>query len=58
VLDEKLKRRVIKEGLKAYLSDNCQAWEMDSDGNYELKTPRRARHCAQEDLLTELVGAA
>ncbi|MDP2196780.1 MAG: polyphosphate kinase 1, partial [Rhodocyclaceae bacterium] len=28
VLDPKLKRRVIKEGLRNYLADNCQAWDM------------------------------
>ena len=32
VLDERLKRRVIKEGLKPYLDDNCQSWIMDGDG--------------------------
>ena len=32
VLDKKLKKRVINEGLKIYLQDNCQAWDMDSDG--------------------------
>lgn len=29
VLDEKLKKRVLDEGLKIYLKDNCQAWEME-----------------------------
>jgi polyphosphate kinase len=32
VLEPKLKRRVLKEGLKPYLADNCQAWEMDGGG--------------------------
>ncbi|MCX8087365.1 MAG: polyphosphate kinase 1 [Rhodocyclaceae bacterium] len=54
VLDPRLKRRVIKEGLKAYLADNCQAWDMDSDGNYRIKPSRRVRTCAQELLLGEL----
>ena len=56
VLDDKLKRRVIKEGLKPYLADNCQAWEMDGEGVYRLKSSRRSRVCAQEALLAELAG--
>jgi polyphosphate kinase len=54
VLDPKLKRRVIKEGLKSYLADNCQAWDMDGDGQYRIKPSRRVRTCAQDLLLGEL----
>ncbi|WP_126444848.1 polyphosphate kinase 1 [Sulfuricystis multivorans] len=54
VLDPKLKRRVIREGLRAYLADNCQAWDMDSDGDYRVRPSRRVRTCAQELLLGEL----
>lgn len=57
ILDPKLKRRVMKEGLRPYLTDNTQAWEMDSDGKYHLKSSRRARSCAQEDLLANLAIA-
>jgi polyphosphate kinase len=57
VLDSKLKKRVIDEGLKAYLQDNCQAWEMDSEGRYHHKQPRRAvEKCAQRELLEQLAG--
>ena len=35
ITDEKLKSRVIKEGLEVYLRDNMQAWTMQSDGGYE-----------------------
>ncbi|MFN6961576.1 MAG: polyphosphate kinase 1 [Rhodocyclaceae bacterium] len=56
VLDPKLRRRVIKEGLRAYLADNCQAWDMDSDGGYHIRPSRRVRTCAQELLLSELAG--
>ena len=56
VLDPKLKKRVIKEGLRVYLNDNCQAWDMDSDGQYRMKTSRRVRTCAQDLLLGELEG--
>jgi len=51
VLDAKLKRRVVREGLKAYLDDNMQAWEMQSDGSFKHKRPGRAKaRCAQLEL--------
>ncbi|MDE2118878.1 MAG: polyphosphate kinase 1 [Betaproteobacteria bacterium] len=57
VLDKKLKKRVIDEGLKVYLQDNCQAWDMDADGHYRRKAPRRAMlKCAQSLLLQELAS--
>ncbi|MCX7896290.1 MAG: polyphosphate kinase 1 [Rhodocyclaceae bacterium] len=56
LLDAKLKRRVIREGLKVYLADNCQAWDMEADGSYRIKPTRRVRTCSQELLLTELAG--
>jgi polyphosphate kinase len=55
VLDERLKRRVIKEGLKAYLDDNCQSWLMDGDGAYTRQQPKTGNRCsAQEELLALL----
>ena len=52
VLDKKLKKRVLDEGLKIYLQDNCQAWDMNSDGHYRRTSPRRAaRVSAQIELL-------
>ncbi|MBU1235451.1 MAG: polyphosphate kinase 1 [Gammaproteobacteria bacterium] len=54
VLDPKLKRRVLKEGLRLYLHDNSQSWEMDSDGRYAIHPTRRVRACAQETLLALL----
>jgi len=55
VLDAALKRRVIREGLQAYLDDNCQAWVMNGDGGYERLKPRRGRRrSAQEELLFTL----
>jgi polyphosphate kinase len=57
VLDKKLKKRVIEEGLRIYLQDNCQAWDMEADGHYRRKTPRRAKpKSAQTTLLQELAG--
>ncbi len=55
ILNPKLKRRVIREGLRVYLQDNTQAWEMDGQGNYRKKLPRRSPPvCAQALLLNEL----
>ncbi len=55
VLDPKLKRRVINEGLKIYLDDNSQAWAMDADGNYRRLQPGTGkRRSAQMELLAEL----
>ena len=56
VLDAKLKKRVIKEGLEPYLKDNCQAWEMDAEGNYRRKHLRSGSKsvCAQAQLMQEL----
>ncbi len=54
ILDVKLKRRVIKEGLLPYLKDNIQAWEMQSDGSYRQKKSGRAQaFSAQGYLLAE-----
>ncbi|MEO6422448.1 MAG: polyphosphate kinase 1 [Candidatus Nitrotoga sp.] len=59
VLDKKLKKRVIEEGLKAYMQDNVQAWEMDSNGHYRVMTPRRSvLKCAQSSLLQQLAESA
>jgi polyphosphate kinase len=59
VLDKKLKKRVIDEGLNVYMQDNFQAWEMDSNGHYRAKPPRRAvPKCAQSLLLQQLADPA
>ena len=55
ILDDRLKRRVIKEGLKPYLDDNCQSWVMDSEGGYQRQAPKSGkRYSAQEELLSLL----
>jgi len=53
VLDAKLKRRIIGEGLKPYLEDNSQAWEMDANGDYHLQQPRRGKPLAAQEALLE-----
>ncbi|MFA6014722.1 MAG: polyphosphate kinase 1 [Gallionellaceae bacterium] len=57
LLDPKLKKRVIDEGLKVYLQDNCQAWEMNADGGWNLKITRSPTpKCAQSQLMEILAG--
>ena len=58
VLDPKLKKRVINEGLKPYLEDNCQAWDMDAEGHYSLRTPRRGKPLAAQEMLLETLARA
>ena len=58
VLEPRLKRRVLREGLKPYLADNSQAWEMNGAGEYRIRPTRRNRISAQELLLADMgVGA-
>ena len=57
ILDPKLKIRVIKEGLKSYLADNCQAWTMNADGEYHHRQARSSvPNAAQEQLLALLAA--
>ena len=56
VLNAELKQRVIDEGLKPYLKDNQNAWELDSDGTYHRKVPaaRQTAYSAQNYLMQAL----
>lgn len=56
VLDAKLKKRVIQEGLRPYLRDNQQAWEMQSDGSYRRIATRRVKACSAQAALLELLA--
>ena len=53
VEDPQLKERVFRETIQVYLSDNSQAWTLQSDGSYVQKQGRR-RRSAQETLLKDL----
>ena len=53
ILDPRAKRRVLKEGLRAYLADTSQAWDMDQEGRYHLKGGSR-KVCAQDMLLADM----
>ena len=55
VLDSKLKTRVLKEGLRPYLTDDSQAWLMDADGGYQRRRSRgKPGKSAQRMLLRAL----
>jgi polyphosphate kinase len=52
VLDPVAKRRVIDEGLMAYLADNRDAWLLDAAGEWTRQKPaRRARARASQEVL-------
>ncbi len=56
LLDPKLKKRVINEGLKPYLKDNLRAWEMQPDGAFKRRARRGKGFDAQAYLRTLLGG--
>ena len=59
ILDKRLKARVIKEGLRTYLADNVQSWEMNADGEYNRKVSRGGiRRSAQAQLIELLANSA
>jgi len=60
VLDPKLAKRVLVEGLRPYLEDTMEAWTLGADGRYRAPRQPRQGSCAQQRLLAELaesVGA-
>jgi polyphosphate kinase len=56
VLDPKLKKRVIREGLQPFLKDNQQAWLMDAEGRYTRAKPGRAKPYAVQAALLDLLA--
>jgi polyphosphate kinase len=54
VLDARLKKRVIREGLKPFLARDIDAWEMDSSGRYKFRKGRRG---SNGHVQTRLLGA-
>jgi polyphosphate kinase len=57
VLDKRLKKRVIEEGLKAYLADNTEAWEMDANGRYKRRLARGTRAVSAQGKLLERLAS-
>lgn len=60
ILDETLRKRVVEEGLKPYLADNLQSWQLQADGRYQrlrdTDCSGQASVSAQTYLLKELGG--
>jgi polyphosphate kinase len=57
--DKALKTRIVKETLATYLTDNTQAWELQSDGSYRRLSPDgQEAVTAQSLLLRELAETA
>ena len=55
ILDPKLKARVIDEGLKPYLSDTQDAWELSAEAIYTKPKPKgRSASSAQLELLERM----
>jgi len=56
VRDPALRKRVVDEGLKAYLADNREAWELDAEGRWSRVRPRaRSKtRSAQAALLAKM----
>ncbi len=53
--DQRLKERVIEEGLAASMSDNTQSWSLQSDGRWKRNKAGTSRaSCAQTSLLERL----
>ncbi|WP_246167589.1 polyphosphate kinase 1 [Propionivibrio limicola] len=55
LVDKKLKRRVISEGLRIYLADNLQSWEMEGNGNYHPRRVSRTRPRSSQSELIDLL---
>lgn len=54
--DKKLKRRVLEEGLHAYLDDTAEAWTLQADGSYRAPKPKSAGISAQRKLIADLAA--
>ena len=54
LLDPKVRRRAVAEGLKPYLEDNVQAWDMQPDGSFRRAKKSGKAKCAQMQLLKGL----
>ncbi|MCO8102626.1 polyphosphate kinase 1 [Acinetobacter indicus] len=53
ILDSKIKKCIVEDGLRSYLNDNQNAWELQSDGHWQKvqPEPEQPLHSAQAYLL-------
>ena len=58
VEDKKLKQRILKNELELYLSDNCEAWVLQKDGEYRRRSPagKQRMRSAQRSLMERKPG--
>jgi polyphosphate kinase len=55
--EKRMKKKILKEGLQIYLSDNTQSWILQPDGSYKQSTPGNANpRSAQQSLLEDYCG--
>jgi polyphosphate kinase len=56
VTDPQLKQE-LEETMQVYENDNCSAWEMQADGRYKQRQPRKGEACrAAQDVFIDLIG--
>jgi len=58
ILDEKLRARVVREGLENFLNDDRFSWALQSDGSYRRLTATGAGFSAQKELQQSLGAVA
>ena len=58
VLDPKLRKRVVDEGLSPYLEDTQDAWRLQPEGEYRPPKASTASRSAQYELLARLAASA
>jgi polyphosphate kinase len=51
ILDQDNFKQVFKEGLEIYLKDNVNAWELQSDGSYNLKKQTNPKTFSAQEWL-------
>ncbi len=57
VEEKRMKKKVLKEGLQIYLSDNTQSWQLQSDGSYKQNTPGNAAPKSAQSTLLKLYSS-
>ena len=56
VTDSQLKQE-LEQTMQVYENDNCSAWDMQPDGKYVKRRPRKSqKRCAAQDVFIELIG--
>jgi polyphosphate kinase len=57
LLDPRLKKRVIREGLMPYLARDIEAWEMDASGQYKRRRGKHGKKGHVQTLLLETLAS-